>query len=148
MCKIGTFQRNLSTIFLKLLNIYLFSKILQKAKIVKLRWNILQYLTEAFSFAMKDWKYFWHVSAIFCDMWVNIQEKFFFFILHTKPGPLYVQTMTLYNKIEIPERCTYNVERTSHLKGKKIKQNFFENLYEWISRNAQTFRWFLRVFAN
>ena len=37
MCKIGKFHRNLSTIFLKLLNIYLFSKIFQKVKIVKLR---------------------------------------------------------------------------------------------------------------
>ena len=46
MCKIGTFQRNLSTIFLNLLNIYLFSKIFQKIKIVILRWNILQYLTK------------------------------------------------------------------------------------------------------
>ena len=44
MCKIGTFQRNFSTIFLKLLNIYLFSKIFQKVEIVMLRWNILQYL--------------------------------------------------------------------------------------------------------
>ena len=44
MCKIEKFQRNLSTIFLKLLNIYLFSKIFQKVKIVMLRWNILQYL--------------------------------------------------------------------------------------------------------
>ena len=44
MCKISTFHQNLSTIFLKLLNIYLFSKIFQKVKIVKLRRNILQYL--------------------------------------------------------------------------------------------------------
>ena len=43
MCKIGTFQGNLSTIFLKLLNIYLFSKIFQKVKTVMLWWNILQY---------------------------------------------------------------------------------------------------------
>ena len=48
MCKIGTFQWNLSTIFLKLLNIYLFSKILQKVKIVMLRQNILQYFTKIF----------------------------------------------------------------------------------------------------
>ena len=46
MCKIGTFQWNLPTIFLKLLNIYFFSKIFQKVKIVTLRWNILQYLTK------------------------------------------------------------------------------------------------------
>ena len=45
MCKFGTFQRNLSSIFLKLLNIYLFSEIFQKVKIIMLRWNILQYLT-------------------------------------------------------------------------------------------------------
>ena len=44
MYKIKKFQRNLSTIFLKLLNIYFFSKIFQKVKIVMLRWNILQYL--------------------------------------------------------------------------------------------------------
>ena len=35
--KIGTFQRNLSTIFLKVLNIYLFSKIFPKVKTVMLR---------------------------------------------------------------------------------------------------------------
>ena len=44
MCEIEKFQRNLSTIFLKLLNIYLFSKIFQKVKIVMLQWNILQCL--------------------------------------------------------------------------------------------------------
>ena len=44
--KTGTFQRNISTIFLKVLNIYLFSKIFQKVEIVMLRWNILQYLTK------------------------------------------------------------------------------------------------------
>ena len=37
ICKIGTFQRNIFTIFLKLLNIYLFSKIFQKVKISMLR---------------------------------------------------------------------------------------------------------------
>ena len=37
MSKIGIFQQNLSTIFVKLLNIYLFSKIFQKVKIVMLR---------------------------------------------------------------------------------------------------------------
>ena len=37
MYKISKFQRNLSTIFLKLLNIYLFSKIFQNIKIVMLR---------------------------------------------------------------------------------------------------------------
>ena len=46
MFKTGTFQRNLSTTFLKPLNIYSFSKIFQKFKIVKLRWNILQYLAK------------------------------------------------------------------------------------------------------
>ena len=46
MCKIGTFQENLSKIFLKVLNIYLFSKIFPKVKIVMLRWNILQYLSK------------------------------------------------------------------------------------------------------
>ena len=40
--KFGTFQRNLSTVFLKALNIYLFIKIFQKVKIVMLHWNILQ----------------------------------------------------------------------------------------------------------
>ena len=44
MCKIESYQQDLSTIFLKLLNIYLFSKIFQKVKILMLRWNILQYL--------------------------------------------------------------------------------------------------------
>ena len=44
MCKTEKFQRNLSTIFLKLLNIYVFSKIFQKVEIVMLPWNILQYL--------------------------------------------------------------------------------------------------------
>ena len=44
MSKIEKFQRNLSTIFIKLLNIYTFSKIFQKVKIATLRWNILQYL--------------------------------------------------------------------------------------------------------
>ena len=46
MCKIGTFQRNLSTIFSKLLDIYLFSELFQKVEIVMLRWNILLYLTK------------------------------------------------------------------------------------------------------
>ena len=46
MCTIVTFQRNLSTIFLNLLNIHLFSKIFQKVKIVMQRWNTLQYLTK------------------------------------------------------------------------------------------------------
>ena len=36
VCKIGTFQRNLSTIFLKILNIYLFSKTFEKVEIVML----------------------------------------------------------------------------------------------------------------
>ena len=44
MCKIEKFQWNFSTIFIKLLNIYMFSKIFQKVKILMLRWNILQYL--------------------------------------------------------------------------------------------------------
>ena len=35
--KIGTFQGNLSTIFLKVLNIYLFSKIFQKVEIAMLQ---------------------------------------------------------------------------------------------------------------
>ena len=46
MCKIVIFQWNLSTIFVKLLNIDLFSKIFYKVKIVMLWWNILQYLTK------------------------------------------------------------------------------------------------------
>ena len=40
MCKIGTFHRNLSTLFMKVLNIYLFSKIFEKVEIVMLQWNI------------------------------------------------------------------------------------------------------------
>ena len=36
----------LSTIFLKALNIYLFTKIFQNVKIVMSHWNILQYLTK------------------------------------------------------------------------------------------------------
>ena len=39
----STFQRNCSTIFLKVLNIYLFLKICQKVDFVILPWNILQY---------------------------------------------------------------------------------------------------------
>ena len=46
MCKIDTFQGNLSTIFSEVLNIYLFLKIFQKVEIVMLRENILQYLTK------------------------------------------------------------------------------------------------------
>ena len=46
MCKIGTFQGNLSIIFLRILNIYLFLKIFQKVEFLMLRWNILQYLTK------------------------------------------------------------------------------------------------------
>ena len=37
VCKIGTFQRNIFTIFLKVSNIYLFLKIFQKFEIVMLR---------------------------------------------------------------------------------------------------------------
>ena len=44
--KIGTFQGNFSKISLKVLNIYLISKIFQKVQIVMLGWNILQYLTK------------------------------------------------------------------------------------------------------
>ena len=44
ICKIDTFQRNLSKIFPIQLNIYLFPKILQQAQTVMLRWNIFQYL--------------------------------------------------------------------------------------------------------
>ena len=39
MCKIVTFRGNLSTIFLKVLNIYLFSTIFRKVEIVMLRCN-------------------------------------------------------------------------------------------------------------
>ena len=46
VCKIGAFQRNISTMFLKVSNIYLFSKIFQKVEIVVLRLNILQYFTK------------------------------------------------------------------------------------------------------
>ena len=49
MGKIEEFQRNLSTVFLKLLYIYLFLKILQKVKILMLRWNILEYLKKILS---------------------------------------------------------------------------------------------------
>ena len=44
--KIGTFQRILPTLFLKVLNIYLFSKIFHKVESTMLRRNILQYLTK------------------------------------------------------------------------------------------------------
>ena len=37
VCKINTFQENLPTIFIKVLNLYLFSKIFQKVEIVILR---------------------------------------------------------------------------------------------------------------
>ena len=37
MCKIRVFQRNFSAIFLKVLNIYLFSNIFQKVRTVILR---------------------------------------------------------------------------------------------------------------
>ena len=37
MCQIRIFQRNLSAIFLKVLNIYLFLNIFQKVRIVMLR---------------------------------------------------------------------------------------------------------------
>ena len=37
MCKIHTFQRNLSKTLLKVLNIYFFPKIFQKVEIVMLR---------------------------------------------------------------------------------------------------------------
>ena len=60
MCNICTFQRNLCTVFLK---------IFQKVKIVMLRWNIMQYLKkfcDNIPVAMKCWKYFRHLSAIFC----------------------------------------------------------------------------------
>ena len=46
MCKIGTFQPNVSTILLKLLNISFLSKIFHRVRIVILRWNILEYFTE------------------------------------------------------------------------------------------------------
>ena len=46
MFKIGAFQRNLSKIFLKVLNIYLVQKIFHKIRIVMLRCNISQYLTK------------------------------------------------------------------------------------------------------
>ena len=58
MCKIGTFQRNLSTTFLKPLNIYLFSKIFQKVKIVncdEIFCNIWQKCWDNILVAMKDW---------------------------------------------------------------------------------------------
>ena len=37
VCNIGTFQRNISKIFLTVSNIYLFSKIFQKVEILMLR---------------------------------------------------------------------------------------------------------------
>ena len=45
-CVKSEVKRNLFRTFLKPLNIYLFSKIFQKVEIVKLRRNILQYLTK------------------------------------------------------------------------------------------------------
>ena len=44
MCKISACQRNLSTIFLKVINNYLILNIFQKVTIVMLRWNISRYL--------------------------------------------------------------------------------------------------------
>ena len=38
VCKIGTFQQNIPTIFLEVLNIYLFSKIFQKVEFVMLQY--------------------------------------------------------------------------------------------------------------
>ena len=80
VCKIGTFQRNIFPIFLKVLNIYLFSKIFQKVEIVMLRWNILQYSTRMLR------QYFncneiyaeiicWHLSVIFCAIWEVSSEN-------------------------------------------------------------------------
>ena len=57
MCKIRVLQRNLSTIFLRVLNIHLFLNIFQKVRIVMLRWNILQYPTE---FSLQ-----WNIKNIF-----------------------------------------------------------------------------------
>ena len=37
VCKISTFQRKVSTIFPKVLNIYFFPKIFQKVEVVRLR---------------------------------------------------------------------------------------------------------------
>ena len=73
MCKIRIFQQNLSTIFLKVLNIYSFSEIFQKVKIVKFC-NIWQKCWDNISVAMKDWKYSWHVFAIICAMWAGIRR--------------------------------------------------------------------------
>ena len=45
MCKIGTFQRNLTTMFLKILNIYLVLKIFQKVRIeVRSRKKLMHFL--------------------------------------------------------------------------------------------------------
>ena len=33
--------------------------------------NIWQKCCDNISFAMKDWKYFWYISAIFCAMWAG-----------------------------------------------------------------------------
>ena len=69
MCKIGTFQRYLFTIFVKVLKIYLFSKIFQKVKIVIFRWNILQYLMKMLR------QYFT------CNQTLEIFVKYFYNIL-------------------------------------------------------------------
>ena len=55
--KIGTFQRNISTIFLKVLNICLFSKILQKVEIVMQYCSIWQNCCDNISIVMKYMKY-------------------------------------------------------------------------------------------
>ena len=33
-------------------------------------WNNWDKFCDNISIAIKDWKYFWHISAIFCAMWV------------------------------------------------------------------------------
>ena len=40
-------------------------------------WNNWRKCCGNISIAMKDWNYFWHVSAIFCAMWVPLTYKSF-----------------------------------------------------------------------
>ena len=78
LCKINAFQRNLSTIFLKVYNIYFILNIFQKLELWfcdKIFCNIWRKCCDNISIAMKYWKYFWYVSLIFCAMWVIYIHK-------------------------------------------------------------------------
>ena len=80
MCKIGTFQGNLPTIFLKVLNIYLFSKIFQKLEIVMLWSNIFQYLTKM----LRQYFNCNEILEIFLTFFCNI---LYYVGLASLPGP-------------------------------------------------------------